>query len=180
MKPRNRSRRQIIRTTGAILTAAAFPGQAIFATPEQRRLRLYHAHTREKLDVVYYQDDAYQPDALNAINHLLRDFRSREEHRIDVGLLDILYAIRERMLSNGDFQVISGYRSPATNEMLRRTTDGVAKLSLHMQGRAIDVRLTDVTTKKLRQAALDLRRGGVGYYPESDFVHLDTGRVRTW
>jgi uncharacterized protein YcbK (DUF882 family) len=173
-------RRQVIQATGAVLMAAAVPGQAIFEKPEPRQLRFYHTHTGEKLDVVYFRDDAYQPDALESINHLLRDFRSREVRPIDVELLDILYTIRARTLSDGDFQVISAYRSPATNEMLRNKTDGVAKHSLHMRGQAIDVRLTDVSTKKLRQAALDLRLGGVGYYPKSDFVHLDTGNVRAW
>lgn len=145
-----------------------------------RNLRFYHTHTREKLDIVYFEDAAYRPDALDEINHFLRDFRSREVHPIDPGLLDALYAIRVRTRSDGQFQIISGYRSPDTNAMLRRSTDGVAEKSLHMTGRAIDVRLTDVTLNQLRQAGLDLKLGGVGYYPDSNFIHIDTGRFRSW
>jgi uncharacterized protein YcbK (DUF882 family) len=173
-------RRRILKTAGLILPAFALPPTAVFARSERRQLGFYHTHTREKLDIVYFEDDAYSPDALEEIGHLLRDFRSRDTHPIDPKLLDILHAIQVTTRSEGQFQIISGYRSPETNAMLRNSTDGVARKSLHMKGRAIDVRLTDVSLKTLRQAGLDLRLGGVGYYPNSNFVHLDTGRIRSW
>ncbi len=173
-------RRQILKAFGLLLPAMAFPTPTVYAREAPRRLGFYHTHTREKLDVVYFEEAAYRPDALDEINHLLRDFRSREIHPIDPRLLDILYAIRVKTQSESPFQVISGYRSPETNTMLRDSTDGVAKKSLHMKGKAIDVRLTDISLKTLRQAGLDLRLGGVGYYPNSDFLHLDTGRFRSW
>ena len=173
-------RRRILKTAGLFLPAIAFPASTVFARQAPRRLSFYHTHTREKLNIVYFEDAAYRPDALDEINHLLRDFRSREIHPIDPKLLDILYALTVQTRSEGPFQIISGYRSPETNTMLRSSTNGVAKKSLHMKGKAIDVRLTDVSLKTLHQAGLDLRCGGVGYYPSSDFVHLDTGRVHSW
>lgn len=173
-------RRRILKTVGLIVPAMVFPASAAFARETPRKLGFYHTHTREKLEVVYFEDAAYRPEALDEINHLLRDFRSREIHPIEPKLLDILYAISVRTQSAGQFQIISGYRSPETNAMLRSSTDGVAKQSLHMKGKAIDVRLTGVSLKSLHRAGLDLGLGGVGYYPKSDFVHLDTGRVRSW
>jgi uncharacterized protein YcbK (DUF882 family) len=143
-------------------------------------LRFYHTHTSEKLDVVYLENGAYVPEALQQINYLLRDFRSGDVHTIDPRLLDILSQVQERTGSAGRFEVISGFRSPATNEMLRHQSAGVAKNSMHLLGQAIDVRLSGADTRNLRRAAISLRRGGVGYYPAADFVHIDTGRVRTW
>ena len=150
------------------------------ASAEPRQLRFYHTHTGEKLDVVYQENGAYLQDALAEINHLLRDFRSNDVFPMDPALLDFLVAARSRVGSKGSFEIISAYRSPATNEMLRKLGGGVARKSQHLKGKAIDVRLTGVATADLRQASLDLARGGVGYYPKSDFVHLDTGRVRWW
>jgi uncharacterized protein YcbK (DUF882 family) len=120
------------------------------------------------------------PDALATVNHFLRDFRTSEVHVIDPSLLDLLHELAGITGSTQPFQVISGYRSPATNEMLRRHSEGVAAGSLHMKGQAIDIRVAGVPLDALHRAALDLRRGGVGYYPASDFVHVDTGRVRRW
>jgi uncharacterized protein YcbK (DUF882 family) len=130
--------------------------------------------------VVYYSDGGYLPEALRQINHLLRDFRTEEIHVIDLNLLDTLHDLAASTGSGGVYDVISGYRSPATNAQLRKKSNGVAKRSLHMLGRAIDVRLADVDSKILRDAAIRLKKGGVGYYARSDFVHLDTGRFRTW
>jgi uncharacterized protein YcbK (DUF882 family) len=110
----------------------------------------------------------------------LRDFRSEQIHDIDVALLDALHDLYTTFDGRGNFEVISGYRSPRTNAALRHVTSGVAEHSLHIQGRAIDVRLTSAKTAALRDAAIALRVGGVGYYPESNFVHVDTGAVRTW
>jgi uncharacterized protein YcbK (DUF882 family) len=129
---------------------------------------------------VYYQEGGYDPATLARVNYFLRDFRTGDIHVIDPGVLDILFEVRSRAGRNDPFHVISGYRSPATNAYLRSRSAGVAKHSLHMEGRAIDVRLPGFPTRKLRDIALAMQRGGVGYYPSSDFVHLDTGRVRFW
>ena len=174
------TRRSLLTRMGCAAVAGALPLPVIGAVRAPRSLSFYHTHTRVELDIVYSDGNGYIPEALEKINIYLRDFRTRDIHPIDPGLLDILFEIRTNLGTNRRFQVISGYRSPVTNEMLRNTTDGVAKTSLHMQGRAIDVRLTDVRTGALRRAALDLGRGGVGYYPHSDFIHLDTGSPRFW
>jgi uncharacterized protein YcbK (DUF882 family) len=120
------------------------------------------------------------PEALAEISRYLRDFRTEQNHDIDVGLLDTLHDLYATFDGRGNFEVISGYRSPRTNAALRHVTTGVAENSLHIQGRAIDVRLTSAKTAALRDAAIALQRGGVGYYADSNFVHLDTGAFRTW
>jgi uncharacterized protein YcbK (DUF882 family) len=161
--------------TGGSAEAIAVEG------PRAHRLRLYNTHTGERLDVVYRRGDAYLPDALRKLEHHLRDFRSGDEQPFDPRLFDLLAELAEAAgKPEGEFQVISGYRSPETNEMLRRRTTGVAKNSLHTKAQAIDVRLPGVKTEKLREVALSLKRGGVGYYARSDFIHVDTGRVRRW
>ena len=139
-----------------------------------------HTHTGEKLIAVYWKDGQYQQEVLQQVNHLLRDFRNNEVHAIDPALLDLLYDLRTKVDSDRAFQVISAYRSPQTNEMLRRSSNGVAEHSMHMLGKAIDVRLTSFPTARLAEVARAMRRGGVGYYPASDFVHVDTGPVRYW
>lgn len=145
-----------------------------------RELSFRHTHTEERLEVVYHDGRSYLTPALQRINWLLRDFRSGEAQVMDPQLFDILHALRIN-LGGETFEIISAYRSPATNDMLRKTGGGgVAKRSLHMDGRAIDIRLPGVPTARLRDAAIELGMGGVGYYPESDFVHVDTGAVRTW
>jgi uncharacterized protein YcbK (DUF882 family) len=139
-----------------------------------------HLHTGERLSLVYRDDSGYRADALAKLDVLLRDFRSEQVHAIDPALFDILHAVHAATGSRAPFAVISGYRSPVTNEALRAHGDGVAAGSLHVVGQAIDVRLPDVRTSALRDAGLAHARGGVGYYQASDFVHLDTGRVRRW
>jgi uncharacterized protein YcbK (DUF882 family) len=156
------------------------PRGLLASTAGARVLHFSHTHTGERLAIEYFNAGAYLPDALETVNHLLRDFRTGDIHEIDPGLLDLLHRLAAVTGTSKPFQVISGYRSPATNAMLRHRSEGVAVGSLHMQGQAIDIRLADVPLPKLRAAALDARRGGVGYYPSSDFVHVDTGRVRTW
>lgn len=156
------------------------PWSRAAAALETRSLAFSHNHTGERLKTVYFEGGEYLPDALAEINHLLRDFRTGEVWEMDVGLLDTLADLRSLTGSTAEFQIISGYRSPQTNAMLRSASSGVAKRSLHMQGRAIDVRLSGYDTAKLRKAAMSLRRGGVGYYARSDFLHVDTGRVRSW
>ena len=145
-----------------------------------RDLAFFHTHTAEKLSVTYYVDGEYVDTAIGELNHFLRDFRTGDETAMDPGVLDILFDIQQNSGSTGVYQVISAYRSPATNEMLRGRSGGVARNSQHLLGKAIDVRLTDLDTATLRDVALSLKRGGVGYYSESDFVHVDTGPVRRW
>ena len=174
------SRRDFVSALAATISLVGTP-RVVFGRPATpRELKFTHTHTGERLAVEYFSGGTYLPDALATINQFLRDFRTSEVHAIDLGLLDLLHGLTGLTGSRQPFQVISGYRSPATNEMLRSHSEGVAAGSLHMQGRAIDIRLADVPLTTLRQAALAVRGGGVGYYPVSDFVHVDTGRVRTW
>jgi uncharacterized protein YcbK (DUF882 family) len=150
------------------------------ATASHHRLSFFHIHTAEKLTVTYRENGELVPDALAEINRYLRDFRTAQVHDIDVALLDALHALYNTFDGRGNFEVISGYRSPHTNAALRHVTTGVAEKSLHIQGQAIDVRLTSAKTAALRDAALALKAGGVGYYAKSNFVHIDTGAVRSW
>ena len=147
---------------------------------DKRHLSFYHTHTSEKLSVTYFANGQYVASSLADLNHILRDFRTGDVTEMDPGVFDILFEIQQASGSTGTFEIISAYRSPATNEMLRSKSGGVAKNSQHLLGTAIDVRLTDLDTADLRDVALELQRGGVGYYHESDFVHVDTGRVRQW
>jgi uncharacterized protein YcbK (DUF882 family) len=147
---------------------------------DARQLSFYHTHTRLSLDVVYYQNGEYVDSALDEINRFLKDFRTGEITEINPQLLDLLHDVRNELGTDESFEVISAYRSPQTNEMLRATTSGVAKYSNHVKGNAIDVRLRGVRTKKLRDTAMRMHRGGVGFYEKSDFVHMDTGPVRFW
>src|SRR5215472_14512407 len=145
-----------------------------------RSLAFHNIHTGERMTFDYWENGAYVPDALTAINHLLRDYRNNEVHVIEPTLLDLLTLLHKRLESSATFEVISGYRSPATNAMLHAESHGVAAKSLHMQGMAIDIRLADRALNVLHATARDMRLGGVGYYPASDFVHVDVGRVRYW
>jgi uncharacterized protein YcbK (DUF882 family) len=147
---------------------------------DARQLSFYHTHTRLNLDVVYYQNGEYVDSALDDINRFLKDFRTGEVTNIDPELLDLLHDLRNELDSDGPFEVISAYRSPKTNELLRSRSSGVAKNSQHLRGTAIDVRLRGTRTARLRDTAWGMQRGGVGYYEKSDFVHVDTGRVRRW
>jgi uncharacterized protein YcbK (DUF882 family) len=173
------SRRTFLGTLLASVPIIAAPRQLI-GSASVRALRFAHTHTGERLAIEYFSGGTYVPDALATVNHFLRDFRTGDVHAIDPELLDLLHGLAAVTETSRPFQVISGYRSPATNEALRHHGEGVAAGSLHMKGQAIDIRLGDVALPKVRQAALDARRGGVGYYPASDFVHVDTGRVRKW
>jgi uncharacterized protein YcbK (DUF882 family) len=178
------NRRQFLRRLAVAAPVLAFPDTLLAmaepAMASSRELRFAHTHTGERLTVEYFTSGRYVPDALAAIDHHLRDFRTGEVIQIDRGLLDLLNRLAGATGSSKPFQVISGYRSPKTNQMLRSKSNGVAASSLHMKGMAIDIRLADVPLPKLRQAAMGLRRGGVGFYPGPNFVHVDTGRVRQW
>jgi len=150
------------------------------AGTRSRAVALAHTHTGELLDVVYAVGGRYVPEALRRIDRFLRDHYDGAIGRIDPALFDQLHALAQAFGASRPFEVISGYRSPQTNAALRRRSGGVASHSLHMEGRAIDIRLPDVDLADLRDAARAMRAGGVGYYPASQFVHIDTGRVRTW
>jgi uncharacterized protein YcbK (DUF882 family) len=145
-----------------------------------RDLSMRNLHTAERIQVRYFEDGHYLPAALKQLNHLLRDHRSGEAASIDKLLFDQLHTVAATAQCVPHFEIISGFRSLATNEKLREKSDGVAKQSLHTQGRAIDVRIPGVSCGRVREFAVGLRLGGVGYYASSNFVHLDTGRVRTW
>lgn len=178
-------RRRFLRRGAQIaLATTALSGMApaVWAsTAPARGLRLSHTHTGESIDLTYASGERYLPQALQKANHFLRDHYSGEVGTIDPQLLDLLYAVRESLGTQLPFHVISGYRCPATNNRLRTTRGGgVAKRSLHMDGKAIDVRMPGVPLTELRDAALSLKAGGVGTYMRDQFVHVDTGRPRSW
>ena len=145
-----------------------------------KSLSFYHTHTQNRIEVTFFENGSYRPEALTQLRGFLGDWRNGEQHDIDPSLLDILWEIQQSTNNDGVYEVISAYRSEATNQLLRKRSNGVAKKSQHILGKAIDVRLRGLDTAELRDMALELRRGGVGYYAQSDFVHIDTGRVRRW
>jgi uncharacterized protein YcbK (DUF882 family) len=147
----------------------------------EHRLRLYHTHTGERLDIVFRRGDEYIPQALEQVDHFLRDHRTGDVHHYDPRLFDLLSDLEVAVgRPHAEIQVICGYRTPWSNQYLRTHTSGVAENSLHMQAEAIDIRLPGTKTSAVRDAALALHRGGVGYYAQSNFVHVDVGRVRRW
>jgi len=166
--------------TFVALPLLGLPRRARADAGSLRTLSFLHTHTGEALSLAYAAGDAYLPEALARINWLLRDFRNGEIKPIDPQLLDQLHTLAAVTGTGAPYEIISGYRSPETNSLLHRHSEGVATHSLHLEGRAIDIRLPDVSLGDLRDAALSLRAGGVGYYAHSQFVHLDTGRVRRW
>ncbi|MGI9204087.1 MAG: YcbK family protein [Woeseiaceae bacterium] len=176
----HQARRRIYNTLKATLLAGVFlPLQSATAVDE-RRLSFLHTHTSERISVSYRRGEEYLPAGLSELDTFLSDFRNGKSISIDPQLLDLLYDIRAELGGKGTYEVISAYRSPETNEMLRNRSGGVAKNSLHMHGQAIDIRLTDVALERLRDTAIAMQRGGVGYYASSNFIHVDTGRVRRW
>jgi uncharacterized protein YcbK (DUF882 family) len=175
------ARRRLFLRRAAAAALVMLPFSAAWGrSPEQRSLSFVHTHTGERLSSIYFSDGQYQAAELERISHLLRDFRTGEIHPIEPAVLDILADLRTIANHPQPYEVICGYRSPETNAALRRHSSGVAEHSLHMQGRAIDVRLQGFSTQRLHELALGMQRGGVGFYPSSDFVHLDNGRVRFW
>jgi uncharacterized protein YcbK (DUF882 family) len=146
----------------------------------ERSMSFVHTHTGETISVVYRRDGELVAEARTRLNHFLRDHRTGDVHEIDPGLFDILWEIRRQIGSDEPFHLVSGYRSARTNEKLRKAGRDVGKKSMHVKGAAIDFRLPGVDTTRLRDIALSLKRGGVGYYRKSDFIHVDTGRVRRW
>jgi len=177
-------RRELLRSGLALAGAAALapcvPAWA-FAEPNVRRVSFLNVHTGEASpEIAYWEDGAYVPDALAAVNHSLRDWRNNQVHVIEPRLLDLLTAVQGKLGTNERIQVISGYRSPETNAMLHAHSGQVSATSLHMLGQAIDIHLPGVELTHLRDVAQSLAIGGVGYYPVSNFVHVDVGPVKTW
>jgi uncharacterized protein YcbK (DUF882 family) len=175
------NRREFLRIgAGASASLIVRAGFAKPNAPLERSLGFYNTHTDETLKTVYWAEGKYLPEGLREINRILRDFRTGDVHRMDEKLLDLLYVLQAKTGRKNKFHIISGYRSPATNAMLSTRSAGVAKRSYHMQGKAIDIRLPGYDLKNLHQAALALKAGGVGYYPSSNFIHVDVGPVRRW
>lgn len=174
---------------GSVLKRSPLPAPAVqtaqtrlaaAAADDVRRVSLHNLHTGDAFDEVYWEKGAYVPDALAAAQYALRDWRNGQEHFMDPKLFDVLHGISLKLETPSAFQIISGYRSPQTNAMLHARSEGVASHSQHMLGKASDIRVNGVELANLHKAALSLSAGGVGYYPVSDFVHVDVARVRTW
>jgi uncharacterized protein YcbK (DUF882 family) len=179
----SQSRRKFLKSlTYGSLALMATPkfAQAAFYGYGHKSLVLEHHHTGEFLNITYYSQGRYIYGALNEISYFLRDYHTNETHPVDPYLLDQLYDVKLMLGTKKPFHVVSGYRSPETNASLRRHSHGVARQSLHMEGKAIDIRIEGITARDIRDAGLILQRGGVGYYPGQNFVHLDTGDIRTW
>lgn len=177
------SRRGFLTATAGLAMGLAAPGaiaSVASAPARDRELAFYNTHTGEKLTATFWSDGKYLDDGIEEISWLLRDHRAEQANSMDPKLLDLLHRLQQKVGHPGEFHVISGYRSPATNQMLAKRSSGVAKRSYHMLGQAIDVRLPGFDTAQLKKAAIALKGGGVGYYSSSDFVHLDVGRVRFW
>ena len=185
MQTRELTRRQLIKTGAAAIVGAAAAPSSLLATRgvsagQPRSLGLYALHTGERLKTTYWADGEYLLPALEEINYLLRDHRANEVKSIDVDLLDLLERLHGQLETSEPYHVISGYRTAATNAALNAQSEGVARHSLHVQGMAADIRVPGRALPMLHRAATSLRGGGVGYYPRSDFVHVDVGRVRYW
>jgi uncharacterized protein YcbK (DUF882 family) len=163
------------------ISALSHAGESPVRPDKAFRLKLYHTHTQEHIDVVYRVGDVYIPSAIDQLDRFLRDHRTGDVIQLDRRVFDLLHDLTAAIgRPDSEIDIICGYRTPWSNDFLRRTTQGVASHSLHMQGEAIDIRMPGVSTSQLRDVALTLHRGGVGYYPESRFVHVDVGRARRW
>ena len=183
------SRRKFAGGLLAVAALSVIPHELLAAIPKKhiavlkkpiRTLAFNNLHTGESTKLVYWEKGHYVKGALKEVNYILRDHRSGDVARIDKELLDKLFLLHNRLGSKEPYQVISGYRSPKTNALMHANSDGVAKHSMHTEGKAIDIRLEDAQLMNIRNAALAMNSGGVGYYPESQFVHIDTGKIRHW
>jgi uncharacterized protein YcbK (DUF882 family) len=162
-------------------SGSAEPHGAVTSAQPEYRLRMYHTHTNQRIDIVYRVGDNYVPGALDKLNDFLADHRTGDVIEYDPRVFDLLYKLTAATgTPSREIDVVCGYRTPQSNEFLRRTTVGVAQHSRHMLGQAIDIRMPGVSTLTLRNLALGLHIGGVGYYPQSQFVHVDVGPVRRW
>jgi uncharacterized protein YcbK (DUF882 family) len=175
----NFSRRQFVKLGLCAAATMALP-RPVWATAPARQLSFYHTHTGESVRLAYFESGQYVPGALQEFNYFLRDWRTNDAHNIDPTLFDQLYALQQLVETPGAYHVICGYRSPKTNQMLHAHSEGVANHSLHLEGRAIDINLPGKNLALLHKASLGMQAGGVGFYPASDFIHIDTGRVRSW
>jgi len=174
-------RRRFLKTfLGAAATLTAVPAWSKLQQAQERTLNFKNIHTGETLRATYWAEGEYLHSEMTLVNRLLRDYRTGDVHSMDTQLMDVLFVMQQLVAVDGAYHVISGYRSPATNEQLREHSSGVAKHSLHMQGKAIDICLPGCELKQLRNAAVSMQAGGVGYYPRSNFIHVDTGKVRRW
>jgi uncharacterized protein YcbK (DUF882 family) len=175
-------RRSFLKSSVALASALSLPSlsRAAIAAPHERSLRFYNTHTGETLRTMFWAEGQFIPDALQDINRILRDHRSNTIASIDPELMLLLEKVSSQFSNHEVIEVISGYRSPETNRKLAEASGGVAKHSMHLEGKAIDIRLPGRDLAQLQSAALALKGGGVGYYPSSRFVHMDTGRVRHW
>ncbi|WP_246624545.1 DUF882 domain-containing protein [Oceanobacter mangrovi] len=167
-------------TSGLMLAGTSQQLLAAQSAAAERTLRLYNIHTGERLKSTYWVDGHYQADELQRLDYLLRDHRSGGVNAIHRSLYDRIHHLQQTFNAREPVYIISGYRSAASNQQLRQTSNGVARGSLHMQGRAVDIRIPGVSHRDLHEAALAIGEGGVGYYPNSGFIHLDTGRTRRW
>lgn len=174
------TRRGFLKVSALFALSIMAPREGLAAAAPKRVLAFHNLHTDETWEAPYWAKGRYLKGALAQINHIMRDHRTNQIKAIDIRLLDLLYALRKRLGTDEPFQIISGYRSPATNAALCRKGSGVARRSLHMKGKAVDICLPETPLPRLHQAAVSLRRGGVGYYPSSSFVHVDVGEVRYW
>ncbi len=172
----NLSRRAVL---GGLL-AAPFIIRPAEAASRARGLAMRHLHTHETIAATYWRNGKYDKGAWKELNHFLRDWRTDDMVRIDLGTLDIIHDICDKLGANGKAEILSGYRSPKTNAMLRQNSGGVAKKSYHLKGQAVDFRIPGQNLHKVHRAALSLKSGGVGLYTRSNFIHIDTGPVRNW
>ncbi len=175
------ARRRLLQKSAALSLGSLFlPNLLAKSQPQERKVSLYNVHTGETVKATYWAEGKYINEELQRVYHLLRDFRQDQAVKMDVALIEALNNIYTLTGAKQSFQVVSGYRSPTTNEMLRRRGHRVAKNSYHLRGQAIDFRLPGVALSQAKKAAVSLKAGGVGYYPRSNFIHVDTGKVRYW
>ena len=177
------SRREFLGLSMTAAVASLVPSEIYAAAEEiqtEKTICLHNVYTLETIETVYWKDGAYLPEALSDINHIFRDIRSGKERTINKELINLLYDLQQEVNIEEPFHIVSGYRTPRSNALLRKTTKGVAKNSFHMYGKAVDIRLPDYSLKTLRRKAMKLQGGGVGFYPRSNFIHVDVGSVRYW
>ncbi|MEN8265056.1 MAG: YcbK family protein [Nitrospirota bacterium] len=178
------SRRKVLSMGLITMASGIIPSKAISAVEDilvrERILCFYNLYTKETLEVVYWKDGSYVPEGTAKLNHILRDIRTGKVKTIDRSLLDLLFALQQNLGNNEPFHIISGYRTPQSNALLSKKKKGVAKYSLHMYGKAVDIRIPGHKLRDIRRAAMKLKGGGVGYYPQSNFIHVDTGNIRYW
>lgn len=174
------SRRSFLKLSAAFTASFIIPKVGFSREIYEKKLSFYNIHTGEFLKTTFWIEGRYIDEEIDAINRILRDFRTGEVKPIDKKLLDLLFDIQNLVEVNRPFHIISGYRSPKTNSYLRKVSKGVAKKSFHMKGKAVDINLPNVNLFTLKKAAMSLKKGGVGYYPKSGFIHVDTGPVRYW